>query len=245
MAQFAGWHAFVDWDDTLKVTNALYNAVSRENAELVLAHVPNADLSVLEITERVHATDLQKTHRNGLHHRNYAEAWVEVYENLAAAHGVQALSSVSTALYQRAAAVPQMTQPDYPGNQQLLRELRRLGWEITIWTAGETAVQEAKIARAGFRSLVDRVCVVPEKSVTALRAALGERNPQMSCVIGNSPRSDIAPALECGLWAIHVLQDTWAYDAYAIDESHPGYFRVSSLGEIIPLLTDKLHGLAS
>lgn len=224
--------AFVDWDDTLKVTNALYDAASRENARLVLRHLPMAGVTSAELHARVHDIDLRKAHSRGLRPENFSEAWVEGYCELAEQCGVVPSPAVAAEVRRRAARVPDEPQPDYPGASELLQALRELGCEITIWTAGDPTIQRAKVERSGYRPLVDRVCAVPDKNPEALRQALGKREPGRACVIGNSPRSDILPALELGIWAVHVRQDVWAYDAVSVDTRHQRYVGVHSIREV-------------
>ncbi|HHT27016.1 MAG TPA: HAD family hydrolase [Firmicutes bacterium] len=238
-------HVFVDWDDTLKVTNALYTQVSRENAGLLLQKLPQIRLSVEQITTLAHDIDLSKAEARGLNPENYPSAWVDVYRQLAQEHSTDVEPRLAALLYEKAAAVPYMEQADYPGARQLLTQLRELGCEITIWTAGDAVIQTHKVERSGYRPLVDRLYVTPDKNVQTLRAALGPRRPEDCCVIGNSPRSDIAPALELGMHAVHVLQDTWAYDVVPIDGDDPRYVRVTSLLEIPDVLGRLFPALAS
>lgn len=232
----AALFAFVDWDDTLKVTNALYDAASYANARFVLKHLPMADITVNELRTYVHDIDLAKANSFGLRPENFPEAWVEGYRALARKYGIEPSAEVAAACYRRAERVAYQPQKDYPGARELLTVLRERGYEITIWTAGDPAIQEAKVHRAGYLSLVDRICAVRDKSIASLRQALGNRNPDRVCVIGNSPRSDIAPALELGLWAVHVKQDVWEYDTVDIDTGHPRYVCVYRLTEVPDVL---------
>lgn len=224
--------AFVDWDDTLKVTNALYDAASRENARQILELVPSIGLGIEDLRQQAHAIDLAKAHAIGLNPRNYPEAWVETYHTLVREHGEQPCPEVAAALYERAAQVVHLPQPDYPGAQDLLNTLREDGWEVTIWTAGDSHVQQAKVDRSGYETLIDRVCVVPQKNADSLREAMGARDPGRVCVIGNSPRADVMPALAVGAWALHVHHATWEYDEAPLDLRHPRYVPIMSLKEI-------------
>ena len=224
--------AFVDWDDTLKVTNALYGAASQENARKIMAYFSPAKLNVRALQRRAHAIDLAKTHAAGLRPDNYPEAWAELFYELAEEHGKRACPHIAASLYRRAAEVVHLPQPDYPGARDLLLTLRKNGWEVTIWTSGDESVQKAKVKRSGYETLIDRLCVAPEKNVDSLLQALEDRDPSRVCVIGNSPRADIAPALAVGAWAFHVQHSTWEYDEAPLDVEHPRYVPVDSLKEV-------------
>ncbi|HHW09224.1 MAG TPA: hypothetical protein GXX29_04560 [Firmicutes bacterium] len=228
--------AFIDWDDTLKVTNDLYYQISRKNAELVLSHLPGAGLTPADLVHMVHEIDLEKARRFGLRAENYPSSWRDCYRKVAASLGVEPLEEVARLLAANAETVSRLPQPDYPGAPELLHFLRRHQFEITIWTSGNSDIQTGKVERSGWAPLIDRLVVVAEKTPETLKEALGGRDPALCSVVGNSPRADVLPALAVGAKAIHVLQSTWGYDQAEIDHRHENYHPVSSLREVPALL---------
>jgi putative hydrolase of the HAD superfamily len=61
-------------------------------------------------------------------------------------------------------------------------------------------------------------------------------------MVGNSPRSDIAPVLALGGWAVHVPYPlTWAHEE-DVDEAwllaHPRYRSIATLDELPALLAE-------
>jgi FMN phosphatase YigB (HAD superfamily) len=58
-------------------------------------------------------------------------------------------------------------------------------------------------------------------------------------MIGNSLRSDIYPALEVGMKAIHVNRETWAYDQMDIDTTNPNYISISNFDRCLDALMVK------
>jgi putative hydrolase of the HAD superfamily len=67
--------------------------------------------------------------------------------------------------------------------------------------------------------------VLPEKTVHAYRevSRRHECDPGATWMIGNSPRSDINPALAAGLNAIFIPHDfTWVLEHEAVDAPPPG-----------------------
>ena len=80
------------------------------------------------------------------------------------------------------------------------------------------------------------------KSEYALQNILEQQRliPESTWMVGNSPRSDINPALKLGLRCIWICKGLWEYDQETL---LPGrVWRVSALREIIPLLV-KVDGL--
>ena len=131
-----------------------------------------------------------------------------------------------------------------PGARDAVEAAAERGLQVLLVTKGDLFHQESKVARSGFGDLVDAVEVVAEKDV-ATYARLLRRNgvePSTFCMIGNSLRSDAAPVLELGGWAVHVPHElTWALEA-ADDEStvraHPRFRDLPSLVEIPAVLDD-------
>jgi putative hydrolase of the HAD superfamily len=87
-----------------------------------------------------------------------------------------------------------------PGVEATLTELSRRH-RLLLFTKGQPAEQLAKLDRAGLRRLFSRIGVPLEKDATAYRLLLAqaELDPTRTFMIGNSPRSDINPALRAGL----------------------------------------------
>ncbi|MGH9474828.1 MAG: HAD family hydrolase [Terriglobales bacterium] len=86
---------------------------------------------------------------------------------------------------------------------------------LLLLTKGDFAEQTRKVALAGIASLLEGVHVLAEKNPAAFRERLqAVAAPPPSCwMIGNSPRSDINPALAAGMNAILIPHPhTWALE---------------------------------
>ena len=78
------------------------------------------------------------------------------------------------------------------------------------------------MARSGLGHFFDAVHIVPEKDAAVIRELLTkyELRPEQTWMIGNSPRSDINPALEAGIGAIYVPHpNTWTLEVEEITET--------------------------
>lgn len=97
-----------------------------------------------------------------------------------------------------------------PGVRETLAALR--GRRLVLFTKGELLDQENKLRRsglAGFFSHVEIVSDKTEREYAALCRHLGVA-PSHLLMVGNSFRSDIAPALAIGAWAAHIpFHVTW------------------------------------
>lgn len=101
-----------------------------------------------------------------------------------------------------------------PGVAEALASLAQRHRLILV-TKGNEIEQRDKLNRSGLADLFDAVEVLEEKTAAAYRA-VGERHgcaPEITWMIGNSPRSDINPALEAGFHAVFIAHaDTWVLE---------------------------------
>jgi len=86
---------------------------------------------------------------------------------------------------------------------------------LILMTKGNHAEQADKLARSGLAPHFSAVEIVAEKDPATYRAVIArhELTPHTSWMIGNSPKSDINPALAAGLHAVFLFhKDTWVLE---------------------------------
>lgn len=84
--------------------------------------------------------------------------------------------------------------------------------DLALLTKGDFEEQKLKVERSGIEGYFREVVIVQEKDVATYHRVVGELqvDPQRTWMIGNSPRSDINPALEAGLNAVYIPHPhTW------------------------------------
>ena len=84
--------------------------------------------------------------------------------------------------------------------------------DLMLLTKGHPEEQRLKIERSGLEPLLTATAVVHEKAEETYRAIVAERrlDPARTWMVGNSPRSDINPALAAGLNAVFIPHEhTW------------------------------------
>ncbi|MGC9973467.1 MAG: HAD hydrolase-like protein [Bryobacteraceae bacterium] len=87
--------------------------------------------------------------------------------------------------------------------------------ELLLFTKGHPDEQKLKIDRSGLARHFAHAAIVKEKDGASYRELLRARDldPARSWMIGNSPRSDINPALELGLGAVYIPHPrTWSLE---------------------------------
>jgi putative hydrolase of the HAD superfamily len=83
---------------------------------------------------------------------------------------------------------------------------------LILFTKGEPAEQAAKVERSGLQGFFEFIEIVPEKDHDAYGKLVHKHKivKSQGWMIGNSPRSDINPAMKIGLNAVYIPhQHTW------------------------------------
>ena len=97
--------------------------------------------------------------------------------------------------------------------------------KLLLVTKGDPQEQMDKVERSGLSPFFAAVEVLPEKDDSVYRELANRHRCELPAtwMIGNSPRSDINPALAAGLNAVFIPHDfTWALEHEVIDPPPPG-----------------------
>jgi putative hydrolase of the HAD superfamily len=97
--------------------------------------------------------------------------------------------------------------------------------QLILMTKGNHAEQADKLARSGLSSHFSSVEIVAEKDPETYRFVVARHKlePSTSWMIGNSPKSDINPALAAGLNAVFLFhKDTWILEHAEISNPSNG-----------------------
>ncbi|HBY64228.1 MAG TPA: hydrolase [Solibacterales bacterium] len=97
--------------------------------------------------------------------------------------------------------------------------------DLTLFTKGHSEEQKLKIDRSGLGVYFGHTAIVKEKDTASYQALLESRRleRERTWMIGNSPKSDINPALAAGINAILVPHaHTWMLEHQEIRDGHGG-----------------------
>jgi putative hydrolase of the HAD superfamily len=98
---------------------------------------------------------------------------------------------------------------------------------IILMTKGDHAEQADKVRRSGLAVYFSAVEIVTEKDPATYKAVIArhELAPRSSWMIGNSPKSDINPALAAGLHAVFLFhKHTWILEHAALSVAPAGQY---------------------
>ena len=108
---------------------------------------------------------------------------------------------------------------------------------MALFTKGHPEEQRLKVERSGLGRYFAHTIIVKEKDATAYTLLVEEQgfDKQGSWMIGNSPKSDINPALEVGLGAVLVPHErTWVLEQCELRAGPASRFlRVERFGDLL------------
>ena len=194
----------IDADDTLWENNVYFERAIANFISFLNHHEysPEQVREVLNDVER----ECIISHGYGLH--SFAHALVQTFERLAVEPLTPALHETIHGFAHTIAGHPMEILQGVPETLQYLSARHH----VILMTKGAVVEQSGKVERSGLKDYFAAVEVVAEKDVPTYRAVVSKYglSPSSTWMVGNSPKSDINPALAAGLHAVFVPHgDTW------------------------------------
>jgi putative hydrolase of the HAD superfamily len=200
-------HLIFDADDTLWENNIYFEDAFAEFCEYMnhSSMTPAEIRGILDEIEIVNA----KIHGYGAVNfgRNLSQCYLRLAERAVDEHDLKRITTIAHQILAREINLLEGVAETLPA----LAEKH----ELTICTKGDPAEQNHKIDRSGLRPLFAHCEVVKEKDRAAYEKLADVRGFDLkhTWMIGNSPKSDINPALEAGLRAVFVPHArTWSLE---------------------------------
>ncbi len=220
-------HLIFDADDTLWENNIYFEEAFDQFCNF-LSHssmTPSQIRSVLDEIEIVNA----KMHGYGS--RNFARNLTICFEHLAerdiSPNDLEMVKDFAYAILNRPIEL-------IDGVKETVAQLSERH-ELTLFTKGDADEQQLKIDRSDLAPFFQHAEIVKEKHEEAYRELAAARgfDPNNTWMIGNSPKSDINPALAAGLSAVFVRHErTWGLELQALPDNHPKLLRLESIKEL-------------
>lgn len=218
-----------DADDTLWDSNIHF--LEAFDSFAVAVTEAGLGLSRLEVHAAVRRAELRLIKTHGYGRRPYILALHEAAAELAPAghDGLRdEIERIGAHLLERECALL----PDVEPTLQELSQRHRL----LMFTKGQRDEQLEKLARSGLGPLFDRVETPREKDIDAYRRLVrdADLDPSLTFMIGNSPRSDINPAVAAGLRAVFIPHPhTWELEHEEINEAGDRIIELTSFRRLV------------
>lgn len=206
----------IDADDTLWENNIYFERVIARFISF-LNHHEFAPDQVREVLNDVERECIVK-HGYGL--QSFSHALGDTLERLSPGPVTPEMHAQVRSFAQSIENHPIEFLPDVPATLAYLAGRHRL----ILLTKGEMLEQRGKIDRSGVKQHFHATEVVAEKNAATYRNITGtyDCDRASTWMIGNSPKSDINPALSAGLHAVFVPHgDTWILEHEEVNPAPP------------------------
>jgi putative hydrolase of the HAD superfamily len=197
----------VDADDTLWENNIYFERAFDE----FVAFLDHSSLTAPEVREVLDAIEAVNAKVHGYGSLNFARNLRETYERLCERRIEEGDLQTAMRFAERILECPMEV---IAGVEETLDYLARRH-DLTLFTKGNPDEQRLKVDRSGLGGYFQYTAIVKEKDARAYRNLVQERamDPARAWMIGNSPKSDVNPALEAGLNAVFIPHaHTWVLE---------------------------------
>ncbi len=206
----------IDADDTLWENNVYFERAIARFISFLNHHEFSAE-QVREVLNDVERECIVK-HGYGLH--SFAHALVDTFERLSVNPVTPELHAQIQSFAHTIANHPIELLPEVKETLEHLSSRHR----VILVTKGAVPEQSGKIERSGLRKYFVETEIVPEKNPACYEALVERHGLERAAtwMIGNSPKSDINPALAVGLNAVFVPHgDTWILEHEEVNAAPP------------------------
>jgi putative hydrolase of the HAD superfamily len=114
-------------------------------------------------------------------------------------------------------------------------------YRLVLVTKGDLFDQERKLAASGLGAFFDGIEIVSDKSADTYRRVFDRHGDgaERAMMVGNSLKSDVAPAIEAGSWGVYVPHElTWVLEHIDEPKDHPRFRKIDRLDELKRLIAE-------
>jgi len=212
-----GQTLLIDADDTLWENNIYFE---RAIASFI-SYLNHHEYSPADVRNILNACERETILAHGYGLTSFARSLVKCFERLSSQPVTEEKRERIRSFAQSIAEHEIELLPNVP---ETLSELASRH-HLILMTKGDHAEQADKLARSGLAPYFNAVEIVAEKDPPAYAQVIArhELKPHTSWMIGNSPKSDINPALAAGLHAVFLFhKDTWVLEHAEVDQPPAG-----------------------
>ena len=220
-------HLLIDADDTLWENNIYFESAFDSFCEF-LAH---SSLSPVEIRTVLDGIEIVNAQVHGYGSKNFGHNLKQCYQRLAEREIRRDDLDRVMRFAEEILDQPMEPLADVPETLEYLS----LRHDLTLFTKGDPEEQKLKIDRSGLGIYFGHTAIVKEKNAAAYRALVQERRliSEQTWMIGNSPKSDINPALAAGLNAVFVPHaHTWTLEREEVRTGPGKFLRLERFSEL-------------
>ena len=220
-------HLLVDADDTLWENNVYFEEAFDEFVD----YLDHSSMSPAEIRVVLDEIEIANIKIHGYGAANFARNLAQCFERLAEreirTEDLRTVASFARRILDRPVELIE-------GVEETLAYLAARH-ELTLFTKGHAEEQKLKIDRSGLGAHFQHTAIVREKDAEAYANIARERglDAARTWMVGNSPKSDINPALAAGLNAVYVPHPrTWGLECEEIQNANGRLLVLKNFAEL-------------
>ncbi len=220
-------HLLIDADDTLWENNIYFEEAFDE----FVSYLDHSSLTAVEIRTVLDEIEVANIKIHGYGAANFARNLAQCYERLAErvirGEDLRAVMAFAERILEHPMEL-------IAGVDETLAYLSERH-ELTLFTKGHTEEQKLKIDRSGLGPHFRHLAIVREKDAEAYARLVQERalDAGRTWMVGNSPKSDINPALAAGLNAVFIPHSrTWGLEREEIQNANGRLLVLDSFAEL-------------
>lgn len=223
----------IDGDDTLWEDNIIYMKITNDFIKYCLPYVPQmTEDQIRQIIDKIEEKTILK---DGFGAVGFQKSLEKAYETI---HAKNSLIPKPTKLLNSVVKIlknqPMILTDDVVN---VLSELKKRGDGLILYTQGNLDIQFKKIAQSNLSEYFHAICIVKFKNNNSLKRLQNDFTFSSGkfIIIGNSLRSDVEPAIQAGLKAIHFNNpNSWSMQNISkLDKSK--YLQINKLKELLKI----------
>jgi len=203
----------IDADDTLWENNIYFEEAIGD----FMSFLNHQEMSREEVRLVINEVERETILERGYGYHSFAHSLVKTFERLSTEPITPELHQT---IWNFAHRISQYPIKLIDGVPETLNYLSRRKHHLILMTKGNITEQSGKVERSGLKDYFAAVEIVAEKDSDTYKSIVGKYRlvPDVTWMVGNSPKSDINPALSAGINAVFVPHDqTWVLEHETLD----------------------------
>jgi putative hydrolase of the HAD superfamily len=208
----------IDADDTLWENNIYFEQAIADFMRLL----NHQEMSAPEVRLFLNQVERETILERGYGAHSFAHSLVKTFERLAQRPVTPELHEFVWGFVHQVSTCPIEL---IAGVAETLDHLTHRRHHLILMTKGNFTEQAGKVERSGLKEYFAAVEIVAEKDTPTYKGIVGRYalEPEAAWMVGNSPKSDINPALAAGINAVFVPHDnTWVLEHETVNPAPDG-----------------------
>jgi putative hydrolase of the HAD superfamily len=208
----------IDADDTLWQNNIYFEEAIGD----FMSFLNHQEMTRQEVRAVINEVEKDTILEHGYGYHSFAHSLVKTFERLSAEPVTEELHQTIWTFAHRITKYPIELIEGVPATLSYLCERKH---HLILMTKGNFTEQSGKVERSGLKEYFAAVEIVTEKNAPTYRNIVSKYDlaPGATWMVGNSPKSDINPALAAGINAVFVPHDsTWILEHEIVNAAPEG-----------------------